>query len=58
MDTLRHGVGDSLRDSVWIAKRTSVEIVGDALPARVVFKASALASDGEEGHEARLVEVA
>ena len=47
-----------LRNSVRIAKRTSVEIVRDALPAGLIFKGSALAGNGEEGFEARLVEVA
>lgn len=50
--------GSLLRESVWIAKRTAVEIVRDAFPARGVFKCSTFASDGEECHEARLVEVA
>ncbi len=42
------GWGKLLRQSVWIAERTSVEIVWDALPARSVFKGSTFASDGEE----------
>lgn len=52
------GGGSLLRESIWIAKRTAVEIVRDAFPARGVFKCSTFASDGEECHEARLVEIA
>ena len=46
------------RNSVWIAEGTSVEIVRNAFPARVVFKGSTLASNREERHEAGLVQVA
>ena len=34
--------------SVWIAKRTAIEIVWDALPARGVLKGSTVAGDSEE----------
>lgn len=55
----RGGEGEDLRwESVGVTQRTSIEVIRDALPTSGVFKGSALAGDGERGHEARLVEVA
>lgn len=49
---------NSLGYGVRIAQRPPVEVVRDTLPARGVVKGAARARDGEEGHEARPVEVA
>lgn len=51
------GWGGLLREGVRIAQRPSVEIFRDALPSRLVLERAAFAGDGEEGHEARFVEV-